>query len=85
MPPVRVRLLSKPGCHLCDDARAAIAESIARTAVDAEVDEVSILADPELNARHWDEIPVVMIDDRVHTIWRVDPARLDEALRKAAQ
>lgn len=85
MPPVRVRLLSKPGCHLCDDARAAIAESIARTAVDAEVDEVSILDDPELNARHWDEIPVVMIDDRVHTIWRVDPARLDEALRKAAQ
>ena len=85
MPPVRVRLLSKPGCHLCDDARAAIAESIARTAVDAEVDEVSILDDPQLNARHWDEIPVVMIDDRVHTIWRVDPARLDEALRKAAQ
>jgi hypothetical protein len=85
VPPVRVRLLSKPGCHLCDDARAAIAESIARTAVDAEVDEVSILDDPELNARHWDEIPVVMIDDRVHTIWRVDPARLDEALRKAAQ
>lgn len=85
MPPVRVRLLSKPGCHLCDDARAAIAEAIARTAVEAEVDEVSILDDPELNARYWDEIPVVMIDDRVHTIWRVDPVRFDEALRKAAQ
>ncbi len=85
MPPVRVRLLSKPGCHLCDDARTAIAEGISRTGVEATVDEVSILDDPGLNERYWDEIPVVLIDDRVHTIWRVDPARFDEALRKAAQ
>jgi hypothetical protein len=83
--PVRVRLITKPECHLCDDAREALAAGIARTGVEADVVEESILDDPELYARYWDEIPVVIIEDRVHTIWRVTPARLDEALRKAAQ
>ena len=48
--------------------------------VETDVVEESILDDPELNARYWDEIPVVIIEDRVHTIWRVDPARLRAAL-----
>ncbi len=45
------------------------------------LEELSILDDAELNARYWDEIPVLMIDGAVHTIWRVDPARLRAALR----
>ena len=35
-------------------------------------DERSILDDPELLDAYVEEIPVVLIDDRVHTIWRVD-------------
>lgn len=80
--PVRVTLLSKPGCHLCDAARDVVAEVIATTGVAASVEEVSILEDPDLNARYWDEIPVVLIDDRVHTIWRVDPERFATALKE---
>lgn len=83
--PVRLTLLTKPGCHLCDDARDAVAAVIAETGVDASVEELNILDDPELNARYWDEIPVVLIGDRVHTIWRVDPARLAKALREATE
>ncbi|PPG48994.1 thioredoxin family protein, partial [Rathayibacter sp. AY2B7] len=30
--------------------------------------------------RFVEEIPVVLIDGRVHTFWRVDPARLRRAL-----
>ncbi|MDO7880858.1 glutaredoxin family protein [Antiquaquibacter soli] len=85
MPPVRVTLLSKPGCHLCDDARDAVAGVLAETGVEASVEELNILEDEALNARYWDEIPVVLIDDRVHTIWRVDPARLATALQEAAR
>ncbi|HWR86450.1 MAG TPA: glutaredoxin family protein [Rhodoglobus sp.] len=78
----RITLLSKPGCHLCDDARAVVAEVLAgHPAVSFE--ERSILDDEALNARYWDEIPVVLVDDRVHTIWRVDPARLEAALQEA--
>jgi hypothetical protein len=44
-------------------------------------DERSILDDAGLLAEYAEEIPVVLIDDRVHTIWRVDPDRLRNALR----
>lgn len=82
---MRLTLLSKPGCHLCDDARDAVAEVIAETGVEASVEELDILQDEALNSRYWDEIPVVLIEDRVHTIWRVDRARLATALREAAE
>ena len=82
MSPVRVTLLSKPGCHLCDAARDAVTEVIASTGVEASVEELSILDDPALNERYWDEIPVVLIDDKVHTIWRVDPDRFALALKE---
>lgn len=85
MSPVRLTLLTKPGCHLCDEARDAVAGVIAETGVETSVEERNILEDEALNARYWDEIPVVLIGDRVHTIWRVDPARLATALREAAE
>ena len=80
MPAVAVTLLTKPGCHLCDDARA-IVEPIVAEVDGVVLKERSILDD--LNARYWDEIPVVLIDGAVHTIWRVDPARLRSALQEA--
>ncbi len=80
---MRVTLLSKPGCHLCDAARDVVTSVLAQLpagASTAVLEELSIEDDPELNARYWDEIPVVLLDDRVHTIWRVDPDRLRSAL-----
>jgi glutaredoxin len=78
----RVTLLSKPGCHLCDDART-IVQGVLTGHPSVDFEERSILDDEALNARYWDEIPVVLVDDRVHTIWRVDAARLETALREA--
>jgi hypothetical protein len=43
--------------------------------------EVSILDDPELADEFWDRIPVTLIDDKVHNIYRVDADRLRNALR----
>ena len=83
---VRLTLLSKPGCHLCDAARDAVLTVIGELAPTTAVrlEELSILDDPELNDRYWDEIPVVLINDRVHTIWWVDPSRLTTAIGEAA-
>ncbi|MBW4032747.1 MAG: glutaredoxin family protein [Acidobacteria bacterium] len=75
----RLTLIGKPNCHLCDDARVVVAEVL----VDfpgVTVDERSILDEPALLEAYVDEIPVVLINDRVHTIWRVDAARLRAAL-----
>jgi glutaredoxin len=77
----RVRLLSKPGCHLCDDARAVI------DAVCAELGEhyedVDISRDTDLAGRYAEQIPVTFVDGRQHDFWRVDPDRLRRALRGA--
>ncbi|PPF30782.1 thioredoxin family protein [Rathayibacter tritici] len=80
---VELTLVGKPGCHLCDDARTVIEQVLADLGdeVAVAVSEVSILDDSELHERYVEEIPVVLIDGRVHTFWRVDPERLRRALR----
>jgi len=76
--PPRVRLLGKPGCHLCDDARTVV------DAVCAELgegwEELDITGDPDLMRRYGEEIPVTLVDGRQHDFWRVDAARLRAAL-----
>ena len=79
----RLTLLGKPDCHLCDDARA-IVEEVLADHPEVAFEELSILDDPELLDAYVEEIPVVLIDDRVHTIWRVDEARLRTALAAAS-
>lgn len=74
-----VTLLGKPGCHLCDDARAVVAGVLADHP-EVAFEEKSILDDPALLDAYAEEIPVVLIDGRVHTIWRVDESRLRAAL-----
>ena len=76
----RVRLLTKPGCHLCDEARVVVA-TVCRELGEA-FDEVDIAGDPELMALYGEQIPVTFVDDRQHDYWRVDPARLRAALTR---
>ena len=88
MPAVNVTLLSKPGCHLCDVARVVVDEVVTELADDASapsitVEESSILDDPQLLERFAEEIPVVLVNGAVHTIWRVDAARLRVAILEA--
>ena len=74
----RVTLYSKPGCHLCDDARAVVDRVCAD--LGEEYDEISILDDPALLERYGEEIPVTLVDGRQHDFWRVDETRLRAAL-----
>lgn len=84
MPSIVLTLLSKPGCHLCDDARQVVAEVVAalgdQVRAPVTVDEVSILDDPDLLEKYSEEIPVLLINGRVHNIWRIEPDRLRAAL-----
>ena len=74
----RITLIGKPGCHLCDDARDEISRLCAETG-DAWV-ELSIEDDPALFDEYWERIPVILVDERPHDFWRVDPQRLRAAL-----
>jgi Glutaredoxin-like domain (DUF836) len=75
-----VTLLSRPGCHLCDDAR----EIIARVAADtgARWEERDITASDADLAEYWDKIPVTLIDGVQHDFWRVSENRLRAALAR---
>jgi hypothetical protein len=45
-------------------------------------EEVSILDDPGLRERYWEQIPVTLVDGEQHDFWRVDERRLREALTR---
>jgi hypothetical protein len=76
----RILLLSKPGCHLCDDARAVIT----RVATDLGVGwaERDITASVQDMAEYWDKIPVTVVDGVTHDFWRVSEDRLRAALSR---
>ena len=76
--PPRVVLYSKPGCHLCDDARAVVEAVCAE--LGESFDEVDITTSEELLRRFGEEIPVTFVDGAQHDFWRVDPDRLRAAL-----
>jgi glutaredoxin len=76
----RVRLLTKPGCHLCDEARAVIEAVCAE--LGESFDEVDITTEPTLMAEYGEQIPVTFVEGRQHDYWGVDPDRLRAALRR---
>lgn len=77
----RVRLVGKPGCHLCDQARILIERVCAD--LDVAWDEASILDDPVLADLYWEQIPVTLVDGVVLGVWHVDEAGLRSALGRA--
>jgi hypothetical protein len=78
----RVTLYSRPGCHLCDDARAVVEEVC--TELGESYVEISVDDDPALRRRYGDEVPVTLVDGAQHDFWRVDPGRLRTALTRPA-
>ncbi len=74
----RITLYSKPGCHLCDDARAVIARVCAEVGTDFE--DIDISSSTDLMSAYGEQIPVTLVDGRQHDFWRVDEARLRRAL-----
>ena len=76
-------LIGKPDCHLCEDALA-VTEAVLADYPTVSLEQLSILDDAALLEKYHDEIPVLLLDGRVHNIWRVDPTRLRTALDQAA-
>ena len=73
-----VTLIGKPGCHLCDEARAVIVSVCADLGVPWM--ETSILDEPMLADAYWDQIPIILVDDRTLAFWRITPEHLRSAL-----
>ena len=57
---VNVTIYSKPGCHLCEEAKAVMLGAGCRELFT--ITETNIETDPQLLARYCFEIPVIMIE-----------------------
>ena len=71
-------LYGKPGCHLCDDAHAAVERVTARH--DVVVEQVDVSRDPALYARYGERIPVLELDGETLFEFFVDEAVLEQRL-----
>jgi glutaredoxin len=71
-------LYGKPGCHLCDDARAAVERVTARR--DVPLEQVDISRDAVLYKRYCERIPVLEMDGETVFEFFVDEAVLERRL-----
>ncbi len=72
---MRVTLIGKPDCHLCDDARLVV-EAVCPEGFE----EISVFDDPSLFDAYAELIPVVLVDGRQVAHWRITRAELRAAL-----
>ena len=77
-----VTLYGKPGCHLCEDARAEI-DSL-RTERDFSVTEVDISLDPVLYREYGERIPVIEVNGQEAFELGVDRIALSQLLDTVA-
>jgi glutaredoxin len=72
--PRDVTMYMRAGCHLCEEAEAAMAPVLAATG--ARLQAVDIDDDPILLARYSNDVPVIFIGAQFFSQHRVDAARL---------
>ncbi len=78
----RVLVLTRPGCHLCDQAVEVVSRVCAESGTGWATQDIT--TDPELLTRYTNEVPVTFVDGVQHDFWAVDPARLRTALKHEA-
>lgn len=75
-----VEMLSKPDCHLCDEAKALLTAMQSQHAF--VLREINIAEQAELLAQYGDEIPVIFIDGRKAFKYRIDPQQFVRRLQR---
>jgi glutaredoxin len=79
--PRDVTIYSRPGCHLCEEAKHQIAPLLKEFG--ARLTEINIEEDPELRVRYDYDVPVIFLGARKAAKHRVDLAQFRRQLRDA--
>ena len=74
---IRLTLMSRPGCHLCEEMRGEVDALLAGEPHEWEVLDVD--SDPELARRYGDSIPVLFVNG--HLFAKIRVPRLSSKLR----
>jgi glutaredoxin len=73
-------IYSRPGCHLCDDAKDII-ERVRRRHV-FELRIINIETDPQLEREYGEQIPVVLINGNKAFKYHVDEAEFEKKVKR---
>jgi glutaredoxin len=79
--PLDVTLYTRPGCHLCEEAKAVMGPLLAEFG--ARLREVNIDADPVLRARYDYDVPVIFLGARKVAKHRLVAAQFRRQLEEA--
>ena len=74
----KVTVYSRSGCHLCEVAIDLINSVKFENKFSLEIKLID--NNSELEKEYGEQVPVILIDGKVHDYWRVDPERLRQAL-----
>jgi len=75
----KVTVISRTGCHLCEIAIDKI--NLVKDQLKFEL-EIKLINDlPELEQEYGEQVPVIMIDYKIHDYWRVDIERFTKAIK----
>jgi glutaredoxin len=75
----KVTVISRTGCHLCEIAIDKI--KLVKDQLKFEL-EIKLINDlPELEQEYGEQVPVIMIDNKIHDYWRVDIERFTKAIK----
>jgi glutaredoxin len=80
LPKPHVIVYSRPGCHLCEEAKLVITSSLANNNVFT-FEEIDVDSDPVLTARYGFDIPVILINGIEVFKHRLRAAEFEQALR----
>jgi glutaredoxin len=70
----RITLVTRRGCHLCDDAKIALDRVCAASG--ESWTELDVDTDIELEREYGERLPVIILDGKEHGYWRVEEERL---------
>ena len=75
----KVTVFSRTGCHLCEIAIDKINSIKDELNFDLEIKLID--ADAELEKEFGEQVPVIMIDNKIHDYWRVDLDRFSKSAK----
>jgi glutaredoxin len=78
--PREITLYTREGCHLCEEAKAAILPLVSEFG--ATFREVDIDDDPILHDRYTNDVPVIFLGSKMVAQHRLDPAQLRRQLQQ---
>ncbi len=74
----KVTVYSRTGCHLCEIAIELINSVKGSDNFSLEIKLID--NDSELQKEYGEQVPVILIDEKVHDYWRVDLIRFTKAI-----